>query len=112
MGIGRVRRCVRETTRRYHRLWPLAKNENGKTSWCNPHSEISNQSPLQEAAAKAHHSWQESSLSLTLDNGIENKQHAAITAATGAKAFFCDPYSSWQKGGVENANKMLETLPT
>ncbi len=21
--------------------------------------------------------------------------------------FFCDPYSSWQKGGVENANKML-----
>jgi len=46
-------------------------------------------------------------LSLTLDNGIENKQHAAITTATGAKAFFCDPYSSWQKGGVENANKML-----
>ena len=46
-------------------------------------------------------------LSLTLDNGIENKQHAAITAATGAKAFFCDPYSSWQKGGVEHANKML-----
>lgn len=46
-------------------------------------------------------------LSLTLDNGIENKQHVAITAATGAKAFFCDPYSSWQKGGVEHANKLL-----
>lgn len=46
-------------------------------------------------------------LSLTLDNGIENKQHAAIAAATGATVFFCDPYSSYQKGGIENANKLL-----
>lgn len=46
-------------------------------------------------------------LSLTLDNGIENKQHQDITAATGVRAFFCDPYSSYQKGGVENSNKML-----
>jgi transposase, IS30 family len=44
---------------------------------------------------------------LSLDNGIENKQHAGITSATGAGVYFCDPYSSWQKGGVENANKML-----
>ncbi len=46
-------------------------------------------------------------LSLTLDNGIENKRHTDITDAVGARVFFCDPYSSWQKGGVENANKML-----
>jgi IS30 family transposase len=46
-------------------------------------------------------------LSLTLDNGIENKQHSSITTSTGISVFFCDPYSSWQKGGVENANKML-----
>ncbi len=45
--------------------------------------------------------------SLTTDNGIENKAHAAITAATGASVYFTDPYSSWQKGGVENGNKML-----
>ncbi len=45
--------------------------------------------------------------SLTTDNGIENKQHEKITKATGAPVFFTDPYSSWQKGGVENANKML-----
>jgi len=45
--------------------------------------------------------------SLSLDNGIENKQHSAITRASGTAVFFCDPYSSWQKGGVENANKML-----
>lgn len=46
-------------------------------------------------------------LSLTTDNGIENKRHNVITEITGAPVFFTDPYSSWQKGSVENANKML-----
>jgi transposase, IS30 family len=44
---------------------------------------------------------------MTTDNGIENKRHLLITAKTGVPVFFADPYSSWQKGGVENANKML-----
>ena len=39
----------------------------------------------------------------TTDNGIENRAHETW----GMPTFFCDPYSSWQKGGVENANKML-----
>lgn len=41
--------------------------------------------------------------SITMDNGIENREHEAM----GVTTFFCDPYSSWQKGSVENANKML-----
>jgi IS30 family transposase len=45
--------------------------------------------------------------SFTTDNGIENRQHSLITKNTGAPVFFTDPYSSWQKGSVENANKML-----
>jgi IS30 family transposase len=45
--------------------------------------------------------------SMTLDNGVENHAHQAFTRATGAATFFCDPYSSWQKGGVEHANKMI-----
>lgn len=45
--------------------------------------------------------------SFTTDNGIENKQHSVITEQTGAVVYFTDPYSSWQKGSVENANKML-----
>jgi transposase, IS30 family len=44
---------------------------------------------------------------LTLDNGVENREHRRITARTGAAIYFCDPYSSWQKGGVEHANRML-----
>jgi transposase, IS30 family len=46
-------------------------------------------------------------LTLSLDNGVENTRHDAITRATGTKAYFCDPYSSWQKGSVEQVNKML-----
>ena len=42
-------------------------------------------------------------LSHTMDNGIENKQWKTL----GIPTYFCDPYSPWQKGGVENGNKML-----
>lgn len=42
-------------------------------------------------------------LSLSLDNGIENRHHTQLTVP----AYFCDPYSSWQKGSVENANRMI-----
>jgi len=41
--------------------------------------------------------------SITFDNGIENTCHEDI----GVPTFFCDPYSSWQKGTVENVNKMI-----
>ena len=41
--------------------------------------------------------------SITFDNGIENVYHQSI----GVPTYFCDPYSSWQKGGVENVNKMI-----
>lgn len=41
--------------------------------------------------------------SLSMDNGIENTKYEEL----GIPAYFCDPYSSWQKGGVEHANKMI-----
>ena len=41
--------------------------------------------------------------SITMDNGIENTKHEELSIP----AYFCDSYSSWQKGGVENANKMI-----
>ena len=36
----------------------------------------------------------------TLDNGSEHTNHKAF----GIQAYFADPYSSWQRGGNENAN--------
>lgn len=39
----------------------------------------------------------------TLDNGIENMYHEQFNVDT----FFCDPYSPWQKGGIENVNRLI-----
>ncbi|MDP3795206.1 MAG: IS30 family transposase [bacterium] len=35
--------------------------------------------------------------SLTLDNGVENQRHEEL----GVPTYFCHPYSSWEKGSVE-----------
>lgn len=40
---------------------------------------------------------------LTLDNGIEFKGHQSF----GISTYFCEPYSSWQKGAVEYSNRLL-----
>lgn len=44
---------------------------------------------------------------LTLDNGTEGAKHMEIRDEFGIETYFCDPYCSWQKGGVENLNKLI-----
>jgi len=39
---------------------------------------------------------------ITFDNGRENAQHMKLAKTLEIKTYFCDPYSSWQKGSVEN----------
>jgi IS30 family transposase len=70
---------------------------------------IPNLKPESFASAATDRLAGKKALSLTLDNGIENRLHADITQRTGAAAYFCDPYSSWQKGQVEHANKLLRS---
>lgn len=41
---------------------------------------------------------------LTLDNDILFKMHKALEKLLDVKIYFCHPYHSWEKGGVENAN--------
>lgn len=43
----------------------------------------------------------------TFDNGIENKEHEKLAEKMKIDIYFCDPYSSWQKGGVENVNGII-----
>ena len=45
--------------------------------------------------------------SIFLDNGMENVRHTEIKKEYGLKTYFCDPFASWQKGGAENANKLI-----
>ena len=44
--------------------------------------------------------------SITFDRGVENAKHHEL----GIPTYFCNAYHSWEKGGVENANKMIRTF--
>ena len=46
-------------------------------------------------------------LSITTDNGSEFARHRLVSKALNAPVFFADPYSSWQKGTIENTNKLI-----
>lgn len=45
--------------------------------------------------------------SITYDNGIENTKHTELKEEFNLETYFCDPYASWQKGGVENINGLI-----
>ena len=44
---------------------------------------------------------------LTLDNDIVFRKHRQLSRLLGAPIYFCHPYHSWEKGGVENSNKLI-----
>ena len=44
---------------------------------------------------------------LTLDNGGEFAAHEKWLRELDLPSYFCDPYASWQKGGIENTNGRL-----
>jgi IS30 family transposase len=44
---------------------------------------------------------------MTFDNGSENVKHTDLKKQFGLQTYFCDAYRSWQKGGVENLNKLI-----
>jgi transposase, IS30 family len=45
--------------------------------------------------------------SLTIDNDISFRKHEELSELLGAPVYFCHPYHSWEKGGVENINKLI-----
>lgn len=44
---------------------------------------------------------------ITYDNGLEFSGHLKVSQSLGAKSYFCKPYHSWEKGGVENYNGLV-----
>lgn len=48
--------------------------------------------------------------SITFDNGLENAEHELIAKALRVKTYFCNPYHSWEKGGVENAIGLIRRI--
>lgn len=45
--------------------------------------------------------------SITYDNGSEFASHELINQNLKTRSFFCNPYSSWEKGSVENMNGLI-----
>lgn len=64
---------------------------------------VKNMSPVFHEIATRKMLEEKKVLSITRDNGIENIYHGE----TPVPSFFCEPYSSWQKGSVENSNKLI-----
>jgi len=44
---------------------------------------------------------------VTLDNDILFNMHKTLEKLLNVKIYFCNPYSSWQKGSIENINKFV-----
>ena len=64
---------------------------------------VRNMSPLDHETATRKMLKDKKTLSITRDNGIENVYYEQNPVPS----FFCEPYASWQKGSVENANKLI-----
>jgi len=44
---------------------------------------------------------------ITYDNGLEFSLHEEVSRRLQAAGYFCEPYHSWEKGGVENFNGLV-----
>lgn len=64
---------------------------------------ISSLAPRRFAASVNEMIEETKSKTISLDNGIENRNHEGLLVP----AYFCNPYHSWEKGGVENGIKMI-----
>ena len=63
-----------------------------------------NEDSIAETIESFPHYWFKS---VTRDNGRENAGHTRTLEDFDVPSYFCDPYCSWQKGGVENLNKLI-----
>lgn len=69
--------------------------------------------PTARAVVRLLFPYRESVRTITTDNGCEFAAHLEITKGLSGKGkrdvtvYFADSYSSWQKGAIENANKLI-----
>jgi IS30 family transposase len=63
-----------------------------------------NEDSIAETIESLPHQWFQS---VTRDNGKENAKHENTLNNFGVPTYFCDAYASWQKGGIENLNKLI-----
>ena len=72
-------------------------------------SKIASKQPniVAQAAHRLLLPYKEKVYTITTDNGLEFKEHKWLAEKLKTTVYFTDTYSSWQKGAVENANKLF-----
>ncbi len=75
----------------------FVKNLFGKTSMKMHNALVDILKPLPQQARK----------SITYDQGPENVLHKLTNQVLNTNSYFCYPYHSWEKGSIENRNKIL-----
>ena len=63
--------------------------------------------PLAKAVVRMLFPYRKTVKTITTDNGSEFADHLTITKKLGVTVYFADSYCSWQKGAVENQNKLI-----
>ena len=63
--------------------------------------------PLAKAVRRLLLPYKKHIKTITTDNGPEFAAHKLITKYLGEVVYFADPYASWQKGAIENTNKLI-----
>ena len=69
--------------------------------------------PTAQTVARLLYPYRDSLRTITTDNGCEFAAHLEITRLLSMKnrekviVYFADSYCSWQKGAIENANKLI-----
>lgn len=63
--------------------------------------------PLAKAVRRLLLPYKHTLKTITTDNGSEFAAHEWITKMLGVQVYFTDSYSSWQKGAIENTNKLV-----
>ena len=75
--------------------------DNGEASHGMDHGKVA------DAVIRLLYPYRKNVLTITTDNGFEFRSHRKIKEALKATVYFADSYSSWQKGGIENMNKLI-----
>jgi IS30 family transposase len=91
-GKGAIVTLVERTTKKLL----MAKSPNGK-----------NAKAVARLVVQLLRPFERHVLSITTDNGTEFAEHNYIAKMLHTKVYFAHPYSSWEKGLVENTNKLI-----
>lgn len=81
---------------RHSRFAIIARLEDGK-----------NARALAKKAIRALLPYKELVKTITTDNGTEFAEHQTISRRLGADVYFAHPFSSWEKGAIENCNGLI-----